>query len=383
MLNKIKKIDWMILIILVGLMAFSYFVIRSATENTILYHGFENKQLMYYILGFAVILLSVFVDYRLVLKTWWVLYIIGVVSLILIFPFGSKINGAIGWFSLFDGKLSIQPAEAVKLFLIIGIAYLMGRRQGEQLRFRRDIIPIGIFSLIPFGLVMAQPDLGNAIIYFVIVVGMLWIGNVNHWHVLIGIGACAIVLAGVLMLFNTYNDEIKDYLVAEGKPHWYERINTFLNPDDASDDAKHQSENAIQAVGSGGLSGQGYLQGGMKNGGFIPYPYSDSIFAVIGEELGFQGAAVLLLLYFLLIYRMIIISFNCKDRRASYIIIGIASMFVFQIFQNIGMMIGLMPITGITLPFISYGGTSLLINMFCIGLVLSIRSHQHMYELPD
>ncbi|HIW33705.1 MAG TPA: rod shape-determining protein RodA [Candidatus Paenibacillus intestinavium] len=381
MLNKIKKIDWMILIILVGLMFFSYFVIRSATENTILYHGFENKQLMYYIIGFVVAIMLVFIDYRIFLKSWWIIYIIGIASLILIFPFGAEINGAIGWFMI--KGVSIQPAEVVKLFLIIGIAYLMGRRQGEQLRFRRDIIPIGIFSIIPFGLVMAQPDLGNAIIYFVIVVGMLWIGNVKHLHVLIGIGILAISIAGVLFLFNTFNEDIEKYLDDKGKEHWYQRINTFLNPDEASKDAKHQSENAIQAVGSGGLSGQGYLQGGMKNGGFIPYPYSDSIFAVIGEEFGFQGAAVLLLLYFLLIYRMIIASFNCKDRRASYIIIGISSMFVFQIFQNIGMMIGLMPITGITLPFISYGGTSLLINMFCIGLVLSIRSHQHVYELPD
>jgi len=119
----------------------------------------------------------------------------------------------------------------------------------------------------------------------------------------------------------------------------------------------------------------------MKNGGFVPYAYSDSIFVVIGEEFGFQGAAILLLLYFLLIYRMIVISYRCYDIRASYIIIGIVSMYVFQVFQNIGMMIGLMPITGITLPFISYGGTSLILNMLSIGLVFSINAHQQLYEL--
>ncbi len=121
----------------------------------------------------------------------------------------------------------------------------------------------------------------------------------------------------------------------------------------------------------------------MKNGGFIPYPYSDSIFVVIGEEFGFQGSAILLLLYFLLIYRMIIIAFKCYDLRASFIVIGIVSMYVFQVFQNIGMMIGIMPITGITLPFISYGGTSLLLNMLSIGLVFSIKAHQEKYELAD
>ncbi len=123
------------------------------------------------------------------------------------------------------------------------------------------------------------------------------------------------------------------------------------------------------------------MKGQSKTRGMIPYPYSDSIFVVIGEEFGFQGAAVLLLLYFLLIYRMIIIAFQCYDRRGSYIIIGIVSMYVFQIFQNIGMMIGLMPITGITLPFISYGGTSLILNMMCVGIVFSIKAHQEKYEM--
>lgn len=383
LLNKIKKIDWMILLILVGLMVVSYIAIKSATANTILYAGFEKKQMVYYAIGFFVAIFATFIDYRLLLKTWYVWYIIGVVSLILIFPFGSKINGAVGWFSLFGGQLSIQPAEIVKLFIIIGIAYLMGKRQGEKLRFAQDIMPIALFAFVPFALVMIQPDLGNAIIYVVIVIGMLWIGNVRYWHVLAGILAVAVAVAAFLFIFNTFNEEIEQYLIEKDKKHWYERINTFMHPETATADQRHQAENALQAVGSGGLSGQGYMNGNMKNGGFIPYPYSDSIFVVIGEEFGFQGAAILLLLYFLLIYRMIIVSFICNDRRAAYMIIGIVSMYVFQIYQNIGMMIGLMPITGITLPFVSYGGTSLLLNMFSIGLVFSIRAHQNVYEVQD
>lgn len=381
MLNKVKKIDWIITLILLALMVVSYYVIHSATSYTILYAGFEKTQLMYFGLGFAVVFMMVFIDYRLFLKLWWLFYLIAIASLVLILTIGGELNGAKGWFMI--GRLSIQPAEVVKVFLIIGIAYLLGRRQGEKLGFTHDILPIGLFSIIPFGLVMAQPDLGNAIIYFVIVVGMLWMGNVKYWHALIGIGAIVGALLLFLFIFTSFNDEIKEYLVDHGKTHWYERINTFVHPEQASYDARLQSENAQQAIGSGGLTGQGYLQGSMKNGGFIPYTYSDSIFVVIGEEFGFQGAALLLLLYFLLIYRMIIIAFSCNDRRAAYIIIGIVSMFVFQIFQNIGMMIGIMPITGITLPFISYGGTSLMINMFSIGLVFSIRAHQHMYELED
>jgi rod shape determining protein RodA len=380
-LNKIKKLDWGILLILACLAAASVVAIHSATEGT-RFEGSDVRQLIFYGLGFVVAIFSVLFDYRIVLKIWHVLYGIGVASLILVYFFGVEINGAKGWFEL-PGGLSIQPAEIVKIVLIIGIAFLMGRRQGDKLNFSSDLLTIGAFAFLPFMLVMIQPDLGNAIIYLVIVIGMLWIGNVKYTHVAIGLGA---VVAGIVLfmfLFNAFNTEIKDFLAEHKKIHWYERINTFVNPEEASADSKHQSMYAQIAVGSGGLSGDGYMNGKLKNGGYIPYTYSDSIFVVIGEEFGFQGAALLLLLYFLLIYRMIIIAFKCYDRRASFIVIGIVSMFVFQVFQNIGMMIGLMPITGITLPFVSYGGTSLLLNMLSIGLVFSIKAHQEVYELVE
>ncbi|WP_028611821.1 FtsW/RodA/SpoVE family cell cycle protein [Paenibacillus harenae] len=380
MLNKLKKLDWGIFIILVFLMIVSVVVIHSATDAT-KYAGSDKKQLIFYGMGFFVAIAATLFDYRIVLKGWHVLYGIGVTLLILVYFFGAIINGARGWFRI--GELSFQPAELVKIILIIGIAYIMGRRQGDRLTFSQDLLPIFAFSFLPFMLVMIQPDLGNAIIYLVIVLGMLWIGNVKYTHVLIGL---SIVIAGLVLfvtVFNMFNQEIYDYLYEHEKEHWHERINTFLNPSEASADAKHQSENAQIAIGSGGLGGDGYLKGDMKNGGFIPYAYSDSIFVVIGEEFGFQGSAVLLLLYFLLIYRMIVIAFQCYDLRASFIIIGIVSMYVFQVFQNIGMMIGIMPITGITLPFVSYGGTSLLLNMLSIGLIFSIKAHQEKYELAD
>ncbi|WP_341281749.1 FtsW/RodA/SpoVE family cell cycle protein [Paenibacillus sp. FSL H8-0537] len=381
MLNKFKKIDWGIVAILVCLMVFSLFVIYSATWDNSQYATSTEKMAIFYGVGFFITIFAALFDYRILLKTWHILYGFGVALLITVYFFGSVINGAKGWFKL--GSFSFQPAEIMKIFLIIGIAYIMGRRKGDRLGFSQDLLPIAAFSLLPFALVMMQPDLGNAIIYLVIVLGMLWIGNVKYKHVLVGL---AVVVGGLILfmtLFNMFNTEIYTYLKEKELTHWYNRINTFMHPEEASADASYQSQNAKIAIGSGGLTGDGYLQGEMKNGKFIPYPYSDSIFAVIGEEFGFQGAAVLLLLYFLLIYRIIIIAFKCHDLRAAYMTIGIASMFVFQIFQNIGMMIGLMPITGITLPFISYGGTSLLLNMICIGIVFSIKAHQEVYELAE
>ncbi len=379
MLNKLKKLDWGILIILVLLMLASIVIIHSATDGT-RYAGSDKRQLIFYGIGFFFAIFATIFDYRIVLRSWHVIYGIGVALLITVYFAGAEINGAKGWFR-FGESFSFQPAELVKIILIVGIAYIMGRRQGDKLTFTQDLMPLFAFTFLPFMLVMIQPDLGNAIIYLVIVLGMLWIGNIKYVHVLIGLGLIIGFLVLFVSLFNMFNDQIYDYLYDHGKKHWHERINTFLNPSEASSDARHQAENAQIAIGSGGLSGDGYLQGDMKNGGFIPYPYSDSIFVVVGEEFGFQGAAVLLLLYFLLIYRMIIIAFKCYDLRASYIVVGIVSMYVFQVFQNIGMMIGIMPITGITLPFISYGGTSLLINMLSIGLIFSIKAHQEKYEL--
>ncbi|TFE30703.1 FtsW/RodA/SpoVE family cell cycle protein [Cohnella luojiensis] len=379
MLNRLKKMDWMMMIILVMFMGISTILVRSATYNNPLYPDNDIKTLIFYGLGFFVVILGTIVDYRLILKVWYVWYAIGLILLVLVYFLAGETNGARGWFNL--GLFSFQPAEMIKLFLIIAIAALLGRRQGDPLRMRSDVMIVAFIAFVPFVLVMIQPDLGNAIIYIFIVLGMLWIGNVRYTYVLIGL---AVVVGGLMLfvtLFNTYNTEIQDYLDKHDKVHWYERINTYIHPEEASADDRRQSENAMIAIGSGGLAGDGYLQGDSKNRRFIPYTYSDSIFVVIGEEFGFQGAAVLLLLYFLFIYRMILIAYQCYDLRGSFIIIGIASMMVFQIFQNIGMMIGIMPITGITLPFISYGGTSLLLNMMSIGLIFSIRGHQEKYQM--
>ncbi|AJY76064.1 FtsW/RodA/SpoVE family cell cycle protein [Paenibacillus beijingensis] len=380
MINKLKKMDAGIVIILVLFMIISTLLVRSATYGNSEFPNYDVKTLIFYGIGFIVVLLITLLDYRLFLKGWLYLYVICIVLLILVYFFGADINGARSWFKL-PGGFQFQPAEMAKFVLIIGIAYLMGRKGGDKLSFTTDLLPIAAFSFLPFALVMIQPDLGNAIIFLVIVLGMLWIGNVKYSHVLIGLAAVIGGLVLFVTLFTTFNGEIKQYLDDHEKGHWYKRINTFIDPNSASDDDKHQSQNAKIAIGSGGLTGDGYMKGDSKNRRFIPYPYSDSIFVVIGEEFGFQGSAVLLLLYFLLIYRMIIIAFQCYDLRASFIVIGIVSMYVFQVFQNVGMMIGLMPITGITLPFISYGGTSLLLNMLSIGIVFSIRAHQEKYQL--
>ncbi|MNO12636.1 Rod shape-determining protein RodA [compost metagenome] len=379
MFFKLKKLDWLIVGILAVFMVLSALLVRSAIAP---YEGkfnaYDLKTLVFYVIGFVVVFGMSLVDYRTILKYSWYIYGAGCLMLILVYLFAPVKNGARSWFEL-PGNLLFQPAELVKVILILTTAYLLGQRGQQHLRFGRDIVPISAVTLIPFVLVVIQPDLGNAIIYLVILVAMLWIGNAKYSHVIIALTALLGALILFVTLFNTFNTEIRDYLEQNKKLHWYQRINTFINPDQASNDDKHQSSYAKIAIGSGGLLGDGYMNGELKNKKFVPYPYSDSIFVVVGEEFGFLGSSLLLLLYFLFIYRMILIAMRCIDKRGAYIIVGIVAMFLFQIFENVGMMIGLMPITGITLPFISYGGTSLLINMLCIGIVFSIKLHQEKY----
>jgi rod shape determining protein RodA len=375
MLANIRKVDWSIILILLLFAGISTMVVFSATYGDSQYSNYHIKNLINYALGFLGLIGAAVVNYRILLKSAFYIYIFGIVLLVAVYFYGDVYNSARGWFSLPLG-FNFQPAELVKLILIITVARFISRRDGEQLELLRDVIPIGFIVFIPFALVLIQPDLGNAIIYIVILLGMLWIGNVKYVHVLIGTALVALSMVLFFYLFNTYHEPIESYLMQKGKGHWVERIDTFIDPENASADASYQVNNSIRAIGSGGLTGDKYLQGNSVHNNFIPYAYSDSIFVVIGEEFGFIGSSMLLLLYFLLIYRMILIAIHSKDRSGSFMIIGIVSMFVFQIFENIGMLIGIMPLTGITLPFVSYGGSSLLINMISIGIVLSIQVHE-------
>jgi rod shape determining protein RodA len=376
-LTRIRRIDWMIVLILIGFMGISYLLIQSAITNNLTFRNsnMDDKMIIFYGLGFVVLFSMAFINYRILLKAWMVIYIVGIASLVLVLKFGVEVNSARSWFEIND-SINFQPAELMKLFLIIAIAGFIGYRKGETLRLGQDLLPIGLIVLIPFALVIVQPDLGNAMIYIIILLGMLWIGNVRFTHVLIG----SVIAVGcfylLLSLFQTYHDPISEYLKANGNSHWMERIDTFIDKDAVTQKENYHLINAEIAISSGGLLGDGYKQGNSLQNGRIPLAFSDSIFVVLGEEFGFVGSSALLLLYFLLAYRMILIAIQCNHLSGSLIITGIVSMLVFQIFQNVGMFLGILPITGITLPFISYGGTSLLINMLCIGIVQSIRVHQ-------
>ncbi|MNI22408.1 Rod shape-determining protein RodA [compost metagenome] len=368
LIQRAKKVDFMIIFFLLCFMVISTLVIYSATHNT-KYAGLHVNNLSMFLVMFVAMLALSMLDYRGIIRHLSLyLYIFGILLLVLVQFKGENINGAQRWINLHF--MQFQPSELMKVFVVLLIAKMLEKRKGEYLRFVQDVIPMAVIVGIPFLLVVNQPDLGTSIVFICIFIGMLWIGKIRIKHGLLGLSVILGIMGSLYALYFV-NMPLFSKII---KPHQLNRIQTFLNPTDP--DQSYHVLNSLKAVSSGELLGKGYLQGKMIQGGFVPYDYADSIYVVIGEEFGFLGSSVLLLLYFLLIYRMIRIAMLSEDLAGSYLIVGVISIFTLQIFENIAMHIGLMPLTGISLPFISYGGSSLMTNMLFMGLVLSVKVHQ-------
>jgi len=364
--NKLKKVDIFTLVITTCLVAIGTIAIYEATNGTKL-DGLHVSNLELYGLFCIPMLLVALLDYKILTgKLSYLLYGIGIVLLLSVKWKGESINGAVRWLKL--GSFQLQPSELAKLFTILLAAHLLTRRGGEKLRLVQDMIPLCVIFMIPVGFIMKQPDLGTALVFVGILLSMLWIGNIRARYMILFLSIVVFSVGGILWLY--YADyELLSKIVA---PHQMSRLQTFLDPASDPDKSWHV-KNAMLAIGSGELDG---TAGFYTRNGYIPYVYSDSIFVAIGEKYGFAGSSVLLLLYFLLIYRLVKIVEDGKELAGAYLVTGIVGMLVFQIFVNIGMHVGLVPLTGISLPFISYGGSSLLTHMVAIGLVLSVNIHK-------
>ncbi|MCF7757052.1 MULTISPECIES: FtsW/RodA/SpoVE family cell cycle protein [Paenibacillus] len=378
MLHKFKKIDYSIVFILVILMGISILSIYSTTFGRPKLEGLPKSAVIFYILGFVVFFGMSMINYKFIIKNYLYIYGVGMLLLIFVMFFGKEYYGAKGWLSIFG--VSLQPAELFKLCLIVFLSAFLARKKNRPLYFGRDVIPISLCVLPPLLLVLLQNDLGNALSYVVILVGLLWIGNIKFTHALIGFMIAVATFIGGTQAYIHYHDEIVKFLNDIGRSHWADRFDPWLVPELTSRDVLWQTYNAKLAIGSGGITGKGYMEGTTIQSNRVPLAYADSIFVQIGEEFGFIGASVLLLLYFILIHRLVLIALECKDRAGPYLIVGIIAMLLYQIFVNIGPFIGLMPLTGITLPFISSGGTSIMINMISMGLVMSIKVHTEENE---
>ncbi|MBE3555316.1 rod shape-determining protein RodA [Thermicanus aegyptius] len=362
----IRYFDWSILFILGGLALFSYFGISGANPT----HGEAMKQLLWYGISFGVLILFQWIDYRWLTYLSYPLWGVGVLSLLALLLFGPITNNTTGWFEF--GGIKIQPAEFMKLFTILAVSYWFSRMKEKEVEIRAfyQLWPVFLFFGLPFLLIVKQPDLGNAVILIGILFAMLIVAGVRWRHILYVamIGLSGIAVLAYIYLFH--NDFFFDKII---KKYQWNRITVFLNPDAASTaDAGYQVSKSLIAIGSGLLQGKGFTQKTLTETNWVPEAQTDFVFSVIGEKFGFIGSSILILLFFLLIYRLIRIAMETEYDYGKYVIGGFVGMFVFQIFENIGMTIGIMPVTGITLPFISYGGSSLLTNMIAIAIVLNI-----------
>lgn len=378
MQSKKLPIDYTIVFLLGCLLVFSLLAIYSGSGQ---YASgdptyYVKRQLLWYGVGFIVMMVVAYFDFELLEKWTWILYIVGMLLLLAVRFFGEEQKGAVRWLDL--GFIDLQPSEFMKFFLVLHIAMLLAKVGKNRLSFKESIpitLKILFYTLLPVALIFKQPDLGTTLMILFAVFILILTSSIS---LKMSALLASIGIAGLGTLIYLYFNHIEIFnKVIES--HQLSRIYGWLDPAENSQGFGYQLQQALLGIGSGQLTGSGFNQGYQVQSGRIPEAHTDFIFAVIGEDFGFIGTSILIIIFFLLIYRIITIALHANSLFGVYICIGVIGLFTFQIFQNIGMTIGLMPITGIALPFISYGGSALLTNMMALGLVTSVHLRTKSY----
>jgi rod shape determining protein RodA len=361
--RPIRHLDPVLLVTTMLLAVAGLFLVYSATNQSLrtlhLDPGtFVKKQFTALVLGFVMLIVVAAFDYRFYKVYAGFIYAATVVALVLVrTPLGSSPSGAQRWFTF--GGFQLTPSEFAKIALAIMIAAVLSEIRTAEPTLT-DVLRVTLIGMVPMGLVFIQPDIGTTIVLVAIVVGILVVAGTRPKHLAI------LAVAALVLLFGAFQmGIIKDYQL--------ERLIAFGDTNNDLRGANYNRNQAEIAIGSGGIVGQGYLNGRLTNLDFVPEQHTDFIFTVAGEEFGFVGAALILALFAILMWRAIRISFLSKDAFGTYLAAGIAAMFAIQMFVNVGMVIGIMPITGIPLPFLSYGGSSMLANFIAVGLLLNIH----------
>ena len=375
-----SKLDYNLIFILLLLFLASGISIYSAQTTGQYKDNFLLKQIIYYVIGSGIIASVITLDSDQLKKVTWYVYGFGIFMLIALIIAPSSIaptiNGAKNWFKV-PGIGSLQPSEFVKVFLILALSRLIEEHHMKnQLKTVQSdfwlLIKMSITTMVPLILVIQQ-DLGTSLVFIAILIGMVFISGVS-WKILIPMFTLGTVLISVIFYFVLVKPNILEkYLGIQ--QYQFDRIYSWLDPYNNQSTTGYQLTRSLLAIGSGETSGKGYGNRDV----YLPESHTDFIFTTVGEEFGFIGASVLISIFFLLIYHITKVGMETKNNYYTYICVGVISMITFHVFQNIGMTIGLLPITGIPLPFISYGGSSLMGNMLALGLIFSIRYHYKKY----
>ena len=349
-----RDFDWLLFAFVLLVCALGVLEIYSATYHT-KFAGVHVKQ-MYWIAGGVVAMFLVsLVDYQLLLDNVHWMYLLSIGSLLSVLVFGQKYLGARRWIK-FPGGQHFQPSEWVKLILILAVAKYFADRQ-KELSFL-DLIKAGLLVGVPMLMVLVQPDLGTALTYTPIALMGIYLGGLRVKHAFI------IVLAAAMAMPMAWHVL---------KPYQRDRLTSFMQPEADRQGSGYQVIQSKIAVGAGGIWGTGFAKGTQTHGMFLPVPQTDFIFAAFAEEHGFVGAMGVLLLYFLVLMRLIQNAQTAPDRAGAFVVMGVVAVLTFHILINIGMVVGFMPVTGIPLPLMSYGGSSVLFTFLALGIVMNIR----------
>ncbi len=358
--SRFRDFDWMLLGLVLVLAVLGVFEIRSATAMT-KFHGFQQKQMGFLAVGIVAMFAMSLIDYHRLLDISYWAYFVSLLALVAVKLFGQRVMGGRRWINL-GGGAHFQPSEWVKLVLILWAARFFWEivGSGRELSWR-DIAKSFALIGLPMLLVLSQPDLGTALTYAPILLAALFMGGLR-------LKQAAILLVGFALLGGIAWKSGKVL-----KPYQKARLTAFANPDTDPKGSGYQIRQSLIAVGSGGLWGTGANKGSQTQGDFLPIPYTDFIFAAFCEEHGFIGAMGVLLLYFLILVRLIQNAQTASDPPGTFIVLGVAAVLLFQIAINIGMCVGLMPVTGIPLPLMSYGGSNIIFTFLALGIVMNVR----------
>ncbi len=364
-MRTVPGLDRLLLLAVVTLSVVGCLLVWSATSARADLTGgdpraFLEKQVVNVAIGLGLLVVVLVTDHRWVRIVAPLVYLASIAGLVMVLAMGTTVNGSRSWLML--GGLSIQPSEFAKLAVVIGMALVVAERAEGRRRGRiglGDVVVLLLIAGVPAVLILLQPDLGTMLVLAATVFGVLAaMGTPRRWLALLGAGGVVGVVAAVV------GGVLEDYQV--------DRFLAFVDPDLDPRGAGYNVEQARIAVGNGGMFGQGLFHGSQTRAGFVPEQHTDFVFTVAGEELGLVGAGVVIALLGVILWRALRIAQRTDDVFGRVAAAGIACWFGFQAFQNIGMCLGIMPVTGVPLPFVSYGGSSMFASMLAVGLLLNI-----------
>ena len=348
---KLQSINYPLLGLIIILFFVGLAALYSISNGD--FNSWPLKHSQRFILGLIIFFLVIFFDLRLIFGYAYVIFFLSIISLAIIPFFGIESNGATRWINI--AGISLQPSEFVKYTLILALAKYFHSINNDSSFIKTLIIPL-IITIVPVLLVITQPDLGTALIILLGGISLFWISGLNYKYFIVGVFS---ILCSLPVLWQYLKDYQKD------------RVLTFFNPErDPLGNGYHIMQSKI-ALGSGGIFGKGYMEGTQSHLNFLPEMQTDFIFTMLGEEFGFIGTLLLLLIYAALIMISIRLALKSRSLFSKYLSLGVCNVFFIYVFVNIGMVTGLLPVVGVPLPFISYGGSSMLAVMFGFGLLMN------------